>query len=148
MPNRHCSVVEIGGIGVMIEGPSGAGKSSVALGLLDIASARGLGAALVSDDQALIETRDGMVVAHAPASIAGLAEQRGFGIISIPHREKTQIGLVARIVDDEAIDRIPEQQFEVFDDVEVRRVEIPRRHESAAIRIILACLESMRQRPS
>ncbi len=148
MPNRHCSVVEIDGIGVMIEGPSGAGKSSVALGLLDVACARGLDAALVSDDQALIETRDGRLVAHAPASIAGLAEQRGFGIVKVQHREKAQIGLVAHIVDDESIDRIPEQQFEVFDGVEVRRIEVPRRHEAAAIRIILACLESMRQRPT
>ncbi|WP_411036196.1 HPr kinase/phosphorylase [Shinella sp. BYT-45] len=79
--NVHGTAIVIGTTGLLFVGPSGAGKSAVALACIEDARARGLFAALVSDDQVLVRAAGGRLVARAPASIAGLAEMRGTGII-------------------------------------------------------------------
>lgn len=82
--NVHGTAIVIGTTGLLFLGPSGAGKSAVALACLDEARARGLFAALVSDDQVLLSVAGGRLIARAPAAIAGLAEVRGAGIIQVP----------------------------------------------------------------
>ena len=63
------------GAGVLIEGPSGSGKTSLALGLVDTrGGARAASAALVGDDQAMLEARAGRLVAARRRRFAGLAE--------------------------------------------------------------------------
>ena len=81
--NAHGTAIVLGTTGLLFIGPSGAGKSSVALSCIDAARARGLFAALVADDQVLLTQAGGRVVARAPASIAGLAEMRGAGIVRV-----------------------------------------------------------------
>jgi serine kinase of HPr protein (carbohydrate metabolism regulator) len=78
--NVHATAIVIGTTGLLFLGPSGSGKSSTALHCLARARARGLFAALVSDDQVLLEDTNGAIVARAPATIAGLLEVRGTGI--------------------------------------------------------------------
>jgi serine kinase of HPr protein (carbohydrate metabolism regulator) len=146
--NRHCSVVTINGTGVLIEGRSGAGKTSVALGLIDTAKARGIAAALVSDDQSLIEVRENRLFASAPAAIAGQAEIRGYGLAPIATVTEGRVGLVARLVPDEGIERMPEPKTVTVLGVELPLVELPERHEQQSVRIVLAWLEANRPGPN
>ena len=81
LPNIHATAIVIGTTGILFVGPSGAGKSSAALQCIYEARMRGLSAALVSDDQVLVSEEDGRLIARAPASIAGLIEVRGAGIV-------------------------------------------------------------------
>ncbi|HKY18645.1 MAG TPA: hypothetical protein VJL82_06900 [Rhizomicrobium sp.] len=89
--NIHASCVAIGTRGVLLLGPSGAGKSDVALRLID------QGARLVADDRTILFLARGALYAKAPASIKGLLEIRGFGIIKLPARAKVKIALAVRL---------------------------------------------------
>jgi hypothetical protein len=74
----HASCVALGRSGVLLFGESGAGKSDIALRLIHE------GWRLVADDRTQL-TADGLwLKASAPASIKGLLEVRGLGIIALP----------------------------------------------------------------
>lgn len=75
-PTIHASCAALGDDAVMLTGAPGSGKTDLLLRLIDA------GFDLVSDDRTILE--NGM--ASAPASIAGLIEIRGVGIMRIPHR--------------------------------------------------------------
>jgi hypothetical protein len=83
--------VAIGGHGVLLLGKSGAGKSDLALRLID------QGAVLVADDRTILSVEKGALHAHAPASIKGLLEIRGLGIIEFPARPKVRVALAVRL---------------------------------------------------
>lgn len=84
----HATAVAIRGRGVLFVGPSGSGKSDLALRLID------RGATLVADDRVVL-TRDGdRVLASSPATIAGLIEVRGVGIVAVPHAAGVPVALV------------------------------------------------------
>jgi HPr kinase/phosphorylase len=83
----HGSCAARDGAGVLLLGPPGSGKSDLVLRLLD------RGFVLVADDR--VEIEDG--VAHAPPSLAGLLEVRGFGIIHVPHVAAVRLALVAEL---------------------------------------------------
>jgi HPr kinase/phosphorylase len=138
--NRHCCAVEIGGVGVMIEGEAGAGKTSLALGLVEAARGRGIEAFFIADDQALVERRGGKIIARVPPAIAGLAEVRGHGVVAVRHRPSTQIGLVVRLAEDQAIERMPDPQTCQLLGLTLPVVNTPVRHEAQAVRIVLASL--------
>jgi len=89
--NIHASCVRIGGKGVLLLGPSGAGKSSLALQLIDG------GARLVADDRCDLSARGGKLYAAAPASIAGLIELRGIGIVAMPHAKSVGVAMVVQL---------------------------------------------------
>jgi len=143
--NHHCSVVVVEGAGMLIEGSSGSGKTSLALGLVDTAAARGLKAVLVSDDQAMIEVRAGRLVASAPAAICGLAEIRGHGIASFPFQPACEVSLVARMVPDGEVARMPEPERTAMMGVTLPLVRLPERHEQQSVRILLAWLGEHRK---
>ena len=81
--NLHATGLVLGTRGLLIVGPSGTGKTTLALGLAASARRAGLFAALVADDQVMIAAENGRIVARRPASIAGLAEIRGAGIVRV-----------------------------------------------------------------
>ncbi|BBK33654.1 Hpr(Ser) kinase/phosphatase [Stella humosa] len=97
----HATTVAIGRAGVAIEGPSGGGKSDLALRLIDA------GARLVADDQTLVERREAGLVARVPASIAGLLEVRGLGIVQLPYVEEVALRLVVVTTPPQSIERLP-----------------------------------------
>jgi HPr kinase/phosphorylase len=84
----HASCVAFDGSAILIQGASGSGKSGLALQLM------GLGAELVADDRTEIALRDGWPWATAPASIQGLIEARGIGILQAPHIAAARLHLV------------------------------------------------------
>jgi serine kinase of HPr protein (carbohydrate metabolism regulator) len=102
----HASCVAIAGRAVLIEGRSGSGKSDLALRLID------RGAALVSDDYTLVRNVDGRLIASAPATITGMMEVRGVGLVDMPALAEASVGLlvslnlpVARLPEDEPATR-------------------------------------------
>ncbi len=96
----HASCVAVQGRGLLILGASGAGKSGLALQLM------ALGAQLVADDRTIV-TRDGDgLLATCPATISGLIEARGVGILNAAPLAQAPIELVADL-DTAETDRLP-----------------------------------------
>ncbi|HYS45705.1 MAG TPA: HPr kinase/phosphatase C-terminal domain-containing protein [Rhizomicrobium sp.] len=89
--NIHASCVAVGSQGVLLIGASAAGKSDLALRLIDE------GAKLVADDRTILFTAKGLLHARAPASIKGLIEIRGLGIVELPVRANVKIALVVKL---------------------------------------------------
>jgi len=143
MPNHHCSVAIIAGTGILIEGPPGAGKTSLTLGLIDTARARGLQARFVCDDQALLETRQSRLYAHAPLTIAGKVEIRGFGIHQLEHAASTEISLICSLCEDETVERMPAPATKALLGISIPLLRLPARHEQQAVRIVLAHLKEI-----
>ncbi len=73
----HASAVAIGAHAVLLVGVSGRGKTDLAFRLID------RGAMLIADDQVEITTDGARLIASPPASIAGLIEVRGIGIVEL-----------------------------------------------------------------
>ena len=99
--------VALGSRAALLVGPSGSGKSDLALRFV-LASPPGLDAALVADDQILLERSGDGVVARPPATIAGKIEVRGIGILDLPHRPEAVLRLVIRLVDPDDVPRLPD----------------------------------------
>ena len=89
--NIHASCIAIGTRGVLLLGSSGCGKSDLALRLIDE------GARLVSDDRTILYVAKDALHATAPASIKGMLEVRGLGIIQLPVRTTVRIALAVRL---------------------------------------------------
>lgn len=81
----HASCVCYQGKGLLIFGPSGAGKSTLAMQMI------ALGAQLVADDRCTVFAEGGQVIAQPPATIAGLIEARGIGILRLPYVARAHI---------------------------------------------------------
>jgi HPr kinase/phosphorylase len=79
----HASCAALDGAGVLLTGPAGSGKSDLLLRLLD------RGFVLVADDWVDIEEG----VASPPASLAGLLEVRGIGIMRLPYLARARLAL-------------------------------------------------------
>lgn len=125
--NIHASCVAIGARGVLLLGPSGAGKSDVALRLIDG------GAKLVADDRTILFAAKGALQARAPASIAGLLEIRGVGIVALPVRARVKIALVVRLGREGA--RLPEPAFYEFLKTRTPQIALDGRFASTPARI-------------
>lgn len=83
----HASCAARDKAGVLLLGPPGSGKSDLVLRLLD------RGWMLVADDRVDIE--DG--IARPPASLAGLLEVRGLGILRLPHLAEARLALAVEL---------------------------------------------------
>jgi HPr kinase/phosphorylase len=106
--NLHGTMLEVCGLGVLIEGPAGIGKSETALGLIK------RGNALVADDFThLRRTSDGMLMASARAQTQGFMEIRGIGLINVAKafgigavRGEKQLDLVVTLKRQDELDEI------------------------------------------
>lgn len=127
----HASCVAIGDAAVLLTGPSGAGKSDLALRLID------RGAQLVSDDYTIVKRTGDMLVASAPATIAGRIEARGIGILALPHLGRAPVRLVVALTD--AVERLPSEQAErIIAGVAVPLIALQPFFASAPIKVELA----------
>ena len=105
----HASCVDIDGRGVLILGHTGSGKSGLSLQLL------AFGAVLVADDRVEVCQQDDHLIAKAPATIKGLVEARGVGILQAKTAPQTSLALVVDM-DTAEEDRLPEcHSYEMFD---------------------------------
>lgn len=111
----------------MIEGRSGAGKSDLALRLID------RGAALVSDDRTRVTRDGGVLIAHAPATLAGRMEVRGLGIATTPHVASAPVALIVRL--GEELERLPERRLRRVAGVDVRELVLAPFRASAPLKV-------------
>lgn len=139
--NLHGTAVRLGDLGILIRGPSRSGKSALALSALRRAEGLGLSAGLVSDDQVMVRCAGGQVLVDAPASIAGMIEVSGVGIVRETAAGETALSLVVDLADPELIDRLPDEASADIAGVPVRRVLLPRREAAfgADVLVSLAC---------
>lgn len=150
--NIHATGLVLRSTGIILRGPSGAGKSILALALIDEWEARGLAAKLVSDDRVDIEATSSGLVMHAPATIEGLIELRGRGIVSRPFTRKAPLHLVVDMVD--TLERMVEEDelTTSIEGVAIARCPVPRagivdsRHQLLLIREALRTLPTSRGR--
>lgn len=92
----HASAVLVGARAVLIRGPSGAGKSRLAFALMDAARTGALQfARLVGDDRVHLSPAGGRLLVRPAATLAGLIEVRGVGIVRMPYEPYAVVGLVA-----------------------------------------------------
>mgnify|MGYP000929556947 CR=1 FL=1 len=90
--NLHATAITVDEIGILFVGPSGSGKSSLAFAFLTEARYAGQSSALIADDQIFVsQQQDGTIIAERPASIAGLLELRGSGIVLLDSIEKATL---------------------------------------------------------
>lgn len=115
--NIHATTVEIKGAGVIITGESGTGKSDLALRLIENKNA-----VLVSDDQTLIESKDGQIIASSPQSIEGLLEVRNIGILRLPFK-KTTLCLAIELTK-KPIERLPEPSFLNLNNILIPKIQL------------------------
>ena len=106
-----------GWLGVLLTGPSGAGKSDLALRLI----ARGW--RLVADDYTHVFAVQGHVFGTAPDQIADRMEVRGIGIVGQPSLPLVRLGLLVTLTT-EAVERLPEPEFQIVAGVNLPRVRL------------------------
>jgi serine kinase of HPr protein (carbohydrate metabolism regulator) len=104
----HATTVAIGGRAVLLRGPSGSGKSDLALRLIDA------GARLVADDRSELHRDGEAILIRAPATIAGLIEARGVGILRVDSLGVAPLALIADLIAPDAVERLPEPRSETI----------------------------------
>jgi serine kinase of HPr protein (carbohydrate metabolism regulator) len=104
MATVHATCVAFEGRGVLIRGPSGSGKSDLGLRAIDA------GARLVADDRVTLSVRNDTIVASAPASIWGMIEIRGLGIVRLEALGEAALSLVVDLIERPTIERLPERR--------------------------------------
>jgi serine kinase of HPr protein (carbohydrate metabolism regulator) len=122
-PVFHAGLVglRLGGLwrGALIQGPSGAGKSDLALRCLAD------GFRLVADDRVLVFVSGGRLFGTAPASLRGLVEARGLGVIPSASVAFAEIVLAIDCANDPAkIERLPDREFTAILGVSVPRLPL------------------------
>ena len=128
----HGTSVALGRDGILLRGPSGSGKSDLALRLIDS------GAILVADDQTELRRRNGRLEMRAPATLEGLIEVRGVGIVRLPIVQDVALRLVVDLVRPQAVERLPEPRFAELDGVSIPLLELAPFEASAAAKLRMA----------
>lgn len=105
--NIHATCVALNGKGALITGASGSGKSALALELM------ALGAVLVSDDRTDLHAEGTRLIASAPASISGLIEVRGMGLLQVQVCASVEVCVVIDM-DQMEPDRLPLKHVATF----------------------------------
>lgn len=127
--NVHGSAVLVGQMGILVRGPARSGKSALCLSTLRRAASLGIDSALIADDRVLIAAGAGGVVLTAPATLRGLIEISGVGIVSERSADSAPLLLVVDLCEPAAIDRMPEEvdTAVTISGAMVRRVRLPAR---------------------
>jgi HPr kinase/phosphorylase len=94
--------ISVDGHAVLLRGPSGSGKSDLALRLIDA------GGKLIADDYTEVEQDGAALIATGPATIRGLLEVRGLGVIEIGAQPSARLVAAIDLVALADVDRMPE----------------------------------------
>jgi serine kinase of HPr protein (carbohydrate metabolism regulator) len=131
MPRYRGTCIALDGHGVLLRGGSSAGKSDLALRLIDA------GAELISDDYTELAAEDGRLVAAAPASLHGLIEVRGLGVVRLPAASMAPLVAVVDLVAADQIERMPPARTETLQGVAVPAYQIAAPEASAVAKVRL-----------
>jgi len=131
----HATAIAIEGSAVLLRGRPGAGKSDLALRLIDG------GARLVADDQVELRRVGRHILVRAPASIAGLLEVRGIGIVRVDALDEAPLALLVNLASSGEAERLPETRFEEVLGLTIPLVVLAPFEASAAAKLRLAVRE-------
>jgi HPr kinase/phosphorylase len=141
----HASAVLVGPRAVLIRGPSGSGKSRLALELIETVGDRSRSfARLVADDRVHLEVANGRLVARPAATLAGLIEVRGVGLMRLRHVASAVVGLVVDLAASDA-ERLPETPSRT---IEIQGVALPRLAVVSAAPALPAVLAFIKSSPN
>lgn len=126
----HATTIAIGTRGVLITGAPGTGKSDLALRLID------RGAVLVADDRTRLEVEGGRLIASPPATIAGMIEVRGIGVVQLPHVGAARVVLAIDLSAN--VTRMPEPAFCTYAEIDVPLLALNPFEASAPLKVELA----------
>ncbi len=107
----HATALILGEFGLLLRGPSGAGKTTLALMLIDQATARGMFACLIGDDRVGLQSSGSRLVARPHPAIAGRIEKRWEGVEMAQYEPAGVIHAVVDIVDSgsQTLARLPDE---------------------------------------
>jgi HPr kinase/phosphorylase len=128
----HGTAVAIEGEAMLLRGPPGAGKSDLALRLID------WGARLVADDQVELRRIGPRLLVSAPASLAGLLEVRGIGIVRLDPLAEAPLAMCVDLVQSAEIERLPEPRVADMLGLEIPLIAVSAFEASAAAKLRLA----------
>ena len=128
----HTTAIAIDGRAVLLRGASGSGKSDLALRLIDA------GARLVADDQCELHRRGEEIIVRAPATIAGLLEVRGIGLVRFNALAEAPVAAIVDLVAPEGVERLPARQSEAILGLALPRIAVAPFEASAAAKLRLA----------
>ncbi|MFO1154447.1 MAG: HPr kinase/phosphatase C-terminal domain-containing protein [Rhodospirillales bacterium] len=131
MPRYRGTCIAIDGHGVLLRGESSAGKSDLALRLIDV------GGELISDDYTELAAEDGRLMGTAPATLHGLIEVRGLGVVRLPARSAAPVVAVVDLLAADQVERMPPVRTEVILGVTVPLFQITASEASAAAKVRL-----------
>ena len=151
----HATCVSVEGRGVLLLGSSGAGKSDLALRLIHgtfRVGGRTIAPELVADDRVCVEVRsarigqdDGRLVARAPATLAGLIEVRGLGILEFPSETEAELCLAVELVKSGDPERLPDPApVAIILGRKLPLIHISPFEASAPLKVVLALLQTGR----
>ena len=134
MSNIHASCVCWQKKGILLLGSSGSGKSDLSLRLI-----QEYGAVLVADDRVDLNVSHETIYASAPLSLKSMLEVRGVGIVKAPSIERCPINIVVELVsNDEKIERLPENNFWNYEEIQVPLLRLHAFEASIIHKIIVA----------
>jgi HPr kinase/phosphorylase len=128
----HSTAVAIDGKAVLLRGFSGAGKSDLGLRLIDA------GAMLVADDQCELVREDETIIVRPPATIAGLLELRGIGIMRFDYLPEAPLALVVDLMPSNMIERYPTRRGEMVLGLSLPAISIAPFEASAPVKLRMA----------
>lgn len=132
--NIHASCVCFKNKGILILGDSGRGKSDLSLRLI-----MERGAELVADDRVDLKNESGSIVASAPASLAGLLEVRGLGLVKLPFKKEAKIQLIVKLVSNyKDVDRLPDPVFYELEGARINQISLYPFEPSAVLKVVAA----------
>lgn len=111
-PSLHASAFAYAGAGCVLLGDSGTGKSRI------LAEALMHGARMIADDQVLLRAEHGVLIAKAHATLEGVLELRGMGLITLPFLASHPIHLVVQLRP-RVHERLPEPETAEYEGVAV-----------------------------
>lgn len=108
--NLHGTAIALDANAVLIRGAAGAGKSDLALRCLAMAPTALIPGPvlLVADDRVDVSRTSSGLKAAAPATIRGMLEVRGQGIVTVPYVDSAALVMVADLVAPEHVERLPD----------------------------------------
>lgn len=104
VPLLHASAFAYQGAGCLLLGDSGMGKSRI------LAEAVLHGASMIADDQVQLNNENGELIAMPHATLEGVLELHGMGLITLPFLTSHRVHLVVNLVQGGS-ERLPEPEM-------------------------------------
>jgi serine kinase of HPr protein (carbohydrate metabolism regulator) len=134
----HATCVAWKGTGILLLGRPGSGKSDLALRLIED------GARLVADDRCDLARKGRRLIVTAPATIRGLIEARGLGVVHARATRSAALGLAVDLVPRRRVERVPEPAVYEALGVSVPLIRLDPFAASAPVKVRLA-VRNLRQ---